>query len=134
VLATTDDPRHLVAPVFAILVVLVLASEGRRSSLGQLAGGLSYALYLNHWIAVFAVHELFDHLGLPRSMSAEVLAYGLAVTGSAVHYIAIDRTIMVHRPRFFTVERGQFLRAAGYLLFSAGLLLGLLSWGMPFLS
>lgn len=42
-------------PFFAIAVVLLCAVPGNRSSIGRFVGGVSYPLYLNHWIALVGI-------------------------------------------------------------------------------
>ena len=51
----------LIAPFCALSVVLLLAIRGKRHPGGALAGGISYPLYLNAWIAVFTVNAMFKH-------------------------------------------------------------------------
>ena len=125
-------PVRQIAAVFSIAVVLVLAVEGERGPAGLLLGGLSYSLYLNHWIPVFAVHVALSRAGLQPSDAAAVVAYLLAVGGAALHFLLIDRTIQRRRGAWFTVARGQALRNTGYALFLAGLALGLAVWGAPY--
>ena len=50
------DNESVFGPAVAVTVVTALASKGPRGWLGGYAGGLSYPLYLNHWIGAFAVH------------------------------------------------------------------------------
>lgn len=129
---TPDMPMRQIAPVFAIAVVLFLAVEGPRGSAGLLAGGLSYPLYLNHWIPVFAVHFGLSLIGRESSHGWEVVAYLLGVAGAALHFIVIDRNIQRWRGAVFTVGRGQVLRYTAYGLFLAGLALGFISHGLPY--
>ena len=106
---------------------------GERGRSGLLFGGLSYPLYLNHWVPVFAVHWLLSRGGgLASNDIWEILAYLLAVAGAALHYVVIDRNIQAWRGAFYTIRRGQALRYAAYGLFLAGLALGLATWGLPF--
>jgi hypothetical protein len=61
-----------------------------------------------------------------------VLAYLLAVAGTALHYQLIDLGIQRHRGAWFTVARGQALRSVGYGLFLVGLVVGIADWGAPY--
>lgn len=129
---TPGMPIRQIAPIFAISVILLLAVEGPRSPLGLVAGGLSYPLYLNHWIPVFAVHFVLSRAGLETSDFWETVAWLLAVLGAALHFLLIDRNIQRYRGRVFTPALGRNLGLAAYGLLLAGITLGTLSWGLPF--
>lgn len=131
-LVTPGMPMRQIAPIFAIAVILLLAVEGPRSQLGLLAGGLSYPLYLNHWIPVFAVHFVLSRVGLETSDLWETLAWLLAVLGAALHFLVIDRAIQRHRGCVFTPALGRGLGLTAYGLLLSGVVLGTLSWGLPF--
>ena len=45
---TTD--YALYSPLFSICLVLLLARKGKKNAIGSFLGGISYPLYLNHWI------------------------------------------------------------------------------------
>lgn len=122
----------LMVPFFAIAVVLVVAREGPRSGVGEFFGGLSYPLYLNHWVAVYAVHALWDQLGLPRAAISEATAYVIAVAGAGLHFHFIDSPLLASRPELYTLARGRALRSMAYLLLMAGLAIGVSSWGVPY--
>lgn len=110
---------------------LVLAVPGERGLLGELAGGLSYSLYLNAWILVFVVHFVRTRLGLAAGPGAELVAYILGVLAAALHFQLVDRSIQHHRGGWYSPAIGRACRAAGYALFAAGLAFGIALWGAP---
>jgi peptidoglycan/LPS O-acetylase OafA/YrhL len=113
--------------VFSISAVLALATVGQPSQLGKLFGGCSYSLYLNHWIAIFAINLFFDQ----RSWVTFSLTLMLATILAFAHYLIIDRTIQMNRARFYTPARGRMAMTAGYTICFVGILLGSALWGLP---
>ena len=57
----------VLAPLLSICIVLLLAVEGPRQPIGAVAGGMSYPLYLNHWIGGFVARALLSPFGLRES-------------------------------------------------------------------
>jgi peptidoglycan/LPS O-acetylase OafA/YrhL len=51
---------ELLAPLCSIAIVLLLAVTGKQHRFGAFAGGISYPLYLNHWIGVFVAHAVLN--------------------------------------------------------------------------
>ncbi len=131
-LAMPGAPVTRIAPVFALCAVLALAVPGQRSGLGELLGGLSFPLYLNHWFFFFLFHASLKQLGGEMTVGADLLAYGAAVLGGGMHYLLIDRMILRHRGRFYSPAAGRAFQYSAYALFTAGLVLGLLLWRTPF--
>lgn len=114
------------APFFAVAVVLALSASGRRSKVAQFFGGVSYPLYLNHWIAAFVVHA-FEKLILRSQLpfAGYVISdYLVAVAGTTVLYVLIDREIQRRRNDWFTPQRGRRLGITGYCLLAIGLVAG----------
>ena len=72
-------PYEAVAPFAAIAIVLLLATPGQRQPLGALVGGMSYPLYLNHWIGVYVANALLGRFGLRDSPVRQVVATLLAL-------------------------------------------------------
>ena len=57
-LLVAEAPYFLVAPILGLGVVLLLSAPGQQHRLGAVFGGMSYPLYLNHWIGLFAMQVL----------------------------------------------------------------------------
>jgi peptidoglycan/LPS O-acetylase OafA/YrhL len=110
--------------ICGICIVLLAAVPGTRRAVGEVAGGMSYQLYLNHWIGVFVGHALFTRFGLrdapERQAFAAVFDIGLAVG----LYWFIDRRLHVIRARWATPARERFAIIAGYGLVLTGCALG----------
>ena len=118
-------PYALVAPAPAVAVVLLLAVPGRKSGIGSLAGGLSYPLYLNHWIGIFVANALLGRSGSHESWTATIVAGTTSIALAAALYWWIDRRLLANRHHLFTQLRGKLAMAASYALVAAGILFGL---------
>ncbi|MBA4306401.1 MAG: acyltransferase [Sphingopyxis sp.] len=111
-------------PIFAVAIVIALAKPGRRARLAQTAGGLSYPLYLNHWIGVFAVNFVSKRW-LPLDFEMFVLAqYVLNIAVALALYFAVDRQVQLRRGIWYNDELGKRLALTSYALVGSGLILG----------
>ena len=117
-------PSKGVDSVFALVVVLISAGEGIRSNVAIFFGGLSFPLYLNHWIGHFVVHayeKIVIDLSEPVVIGA---AYFVSVVIAGVMYWGIDRQIQLRRGRWYSDLLGRRLMIAGYALFAIGVVAG----------
>jgi peptidoglycan/LPS O-acetylase OafA/YrhL len=111
-------------PIFAVAIVIALAKPGRRARLAQTAGGLSYPLYLNHWIGVFAVNFVSKRW-LPLDFEMFVLVqYVLNIAVALALYFAVDRQVQLRRGTWYNDELGKRLALTSYALVGSGLILG----------
>lgn len=111
------------APIFAVSTVLLLAIPSCRKTRHGIAvffGGISYPLYLNHWIGTFLAHELAF-----SPLLTVAVAYIIAVIVASVAYIAVDVQVQRYRGRFFTRGRGRAFAALAYTVLALGVLGGL---------
>lgn len=115
---------NLLAPIFGISVVLLTAAEGQRGTVGMLAGGISYPLYLNHWTGIFLANFVSKHAGLPL-LPTVLLAWAAAVAAATVAYELIDKRVPRIRRRYYSPRAGKALMLAAYLLCATGTLAGL---------
>lgn len=118
-----------IAPACAVLIVLLLARAGRRSCTGAFFGGLSYQLYLNHWIGGFVATVLLIPFGLRQSPLVVVLAVPISVGLAALLYRFIDRPLLERRAALFTFRRGLVATATGYTLVAIGIAYGIWKTG-----
>ncbi len=117
------------APVFALSLVMLAARPTARSSFGKLAGGISFPLYLNAWLGVFAVHAVLKNLHLyDTSLVGPLLTFAGALCAGAATYLLIDRNVMMTRDRYYTRATGIILGLAAYSLLLFGLCFGLVRW------
>jgi peptidoglycan/LPS O-acetylase OafA/YrhL len=111
-------------PIFAVAIVIALAKPGRRARLAQTAGGLSYPLYLNHWIGVFAVNFVSKRW-LALDFQTFVLAqYVLNIAVALALYLAVDRQVQLRRGIWYSDDLGKSLALTSYALVGTGLILG----------
>lgn len=110
-----------IAPVAAIAIVLLLSVPGKRGSVGEFLGGMSYPFYLYHWVGMFAANFIAKQVTLP---SVGWTAYSIAFVVGAVAYVVVDRNIMRYRGGWYTPRRGWVLATIAYSLFIAGVVGG----------
>jgi peptidoglycan/LPS O-acetylase OafA/YrhL len=116
-----DDYYPMGAPLAALLIVLLCSRVGIRTETGKFLGGVSYPLYLNHWIGLFAANALHKLLGLSQSMW-NAAGYGLAIVVGVVAYLAVDRNVLKFRQTHYSDRAGMTLTVVAYGLLIAGLL------------
>lgn len=121
-------PYAVFAPIFSIAVVLLCAQPGRRSPVAVFLGGVSYPMYLNHWMGAFVVNGAVKHLPAMPVLVAQFASYAGGVAAGIVAYLLIDRVVMARRDGFFHVRLGRAVAAVAYLAVIAGLLFGLVRW------
>lgn len=114
------------APLFAVCLVLLLAQPGKHSLFAAWVGGISYPMYLNHWIGVFIANAAFKPLGLKDSLLCRLSGVAIALVVAAILYALVDRTIRQNRDRYFVILRGKIAAALGFGLVAVGLVGGLL--------
>lgn len=112
------------APLCAISVVLLLATPGTATRLGIIAGGMSYPLYLNHWIGVFVGNALLGPFGLRNTPSRQLLACVISIAIAVAHYHWIDRQVLQQRGAWYTPSRGRLLMMLAYTMVGCGLVWG----------
>ncbi|SHM85742.1 acyltransferase family protein [Bradyrhizobium lablabi] len=119
-------PYRIGAPIAAISIVLLLGQKGEHSRVLTFLGGVSFPMYLNHWIATFAINGIFSKFGLQRSFYSQMLCVILALLIASVLYICIDRVIKTNRDRYFTNSKGTAVAVCGFALVAIGVIGGLL--------
>ncbi|MBD3733676.1 MAG: acyltransferase [Sphingopyxis sp.] len=119
---STEIPA--LSSVLAVAIVIAAAKPGRRSSIAQTAGGLSYPLYLNHWIGVFAVNFISKRW-VPIDFGIFVVVQYAVNIGIALGlYLAVDRQIQIRRGGWYSDKLGQRLAITAYIAVCAGLVAG----------
>jgi peptidoglycan/LPS O-acetylase OafA/YrhL len=114
------------APIAGSMIVLLLARQGKKSPVAGLFGGLSYELYLNHWIGGFIVQVVFLSLGGSKSSPwALAPSLALSVVIAAGLYWFIDRPLRRMRLRLYTPTLGRTAMILGYAILAAGISFGL---------
>ncbi len=114
------------APLVAVCIVLFLAVRGKPMFMGKFLGGMSYPLYLNHWIGVFVGHALMSPFGMRDTMGRHVFSAILNLGIAASLYWCVDRRIVAMRGQLFTGERGKLTMHLGYGLVAVGIVGGLI--------
>lgn len=115
----------LISPFLAISTVLLLAVPGPRQPWGEIAGGMSYPLYLNHWIGVYVANALLQPFGLRGSMAGHALSTLLNIALGVVLYLYMDRQLLNRRSAWYTRSRGMWVTRVAYLTVAIGLLVGI---------
>jgi peptidoglycan/LPS O-acetylase OafA/YrhL len=115
----------LLAPVCAVSLVLLLAIRGRRHPGGALAGGISYHLYLNAWIAVFTVNAIFKHFGFQSVVVHETLVLILSISLAALLYWSFDRQLLKRRNQLYSPRVAYATMFVAYVAATLGIVGGL---------
>jgi peptidoglycan/LPS O-acetylase OafA/YrhL len=111
------------APVFSIAVVLLAARPGFRGSFSRFVGGISFPIYLNHWIGVFGANAMTKVIPLPGIVWA-LLAYSGGVIAGTLAYVLVDQNVLRWRSYYFTPPRGIASAVIACTLLAAGMLGG----------
>lgn len=118
-------PYFAGSAISSILIVLALAQPGRSyGRVAAFAGGMSYSLYLNHWIGVWMADQFAKRISLAHPIYHSV-ALALSIAVAAALYALIDKPVHRHRAEHFCPRRGLILASAGYALVSVGIITGL---------
>jgi peptidoglycan/LPS O-acetylase OafA/YrhL len=116
----------LIAPFCAISLVLLLAIRGKRHPGGELAGGASYPLYLNAWIAVFAVNAIYKHFGFRSVAVHETLVLLMSIALGALLYWFFDRQLLARRNQLYSPRIARVTMSVAYGAVALGIVGGLL--------
>lgn len=112
-------------PLVALAIVLLLARPGRKTALGAFWGGMSYQLYLNHWIGLFAAHSVAQRLSLDATWTTLLFGFPLSLLLAGTLYLAVDKQTMGSRRAWYTPQRAMLAACAAYTLTTIGLMLAL---------
>ena len=119
-----QDLYNKIKPFFAISCVLLLARKGARNPISAFLGGVSYPLYLNHWIGVFLANFLFGHSH--DSLLRNIVSSTSNILICSIFYVLIDKKMLSIRDRLYTVKRGKIALFTGYLVVTIGVIFGLI--------
>ena len=106
--------------------MLLLPQKGPHSRIASFVGGVSYPLYLNHWIGTFAANAAFGRIGLRDTWICQVSGVLVAIAVATVLYVCIDRNARNNRARYFSALRGKALAGIGFALLTTGIIGGFL--------
>lgn len=104
------------AHLFAISLVLLLTRPGPKDNMGEFLGGISYQLYLNHWIGVFVFNAALKPLGLNDSPLRQLLACLLNYAIAACIYKIIDRRLRAKRDQWYAPSKAITITSLAYTL------------------
>jgi peptidoglycan/LPS O-acetylase OafA/YrhL len=125
-LLSIDHNYIKTAPVISILIVLLLAVDGPQTRLGAIVGGMSYQLYLNHWIGFFAAHAILNPLGLRNSIYSHLISVVLNIGIAIFLYWFMDRKINKFRDQWYSHQRGTHSIKIAYGMIVVGTTAGLI--------
>jgi peptidoglycan/LPS O-acetylase OafA/YrhL len=102
--------------------VLLLATKGRQNRFGAIVGGMSYPLYLNHWIGSFVAHAALKTIDSRDSLWWYPLSTAINIAIAYGLYCIIDRPVLRKRSQLFTNKRGRLAMLTAYGILLIGLL------------
>ncbi len=115
-----------IAPFAAVSIVLLLAQVGKKNKLGTIVGGMSYPLYLNHWIGFFIAHAALKPFGLRDSALAHIISFVLNISLAIALYWFIDKRLLASRGQWFNQKRGVITTYIAYSMVIVGCIVGFL--------
>lgn len=112
----------IAAPIFSISLILFLATPGRSTRIGQLLGGMSYPLYLNHWIGVYAINYIFPNMR--NTTASAIMSSILSIFLAMCMYVFIDRKLLANRDSWHSPAREKATTLTAYFLLFIGISYG----------
>ena len=113
-----------IVPFAAISIILLLSHKGAQNKVGAIFGGMSYQLYLNHWIGLFIAHALLKPYGLRDSAYSYMMSISLNIIIAVALYWFIDKRLLAIRGELFTKQRGLITTIIAYSMVIIGSLVG----------
>lgn len=113
-----------IVPFAAISIILLLSQRGEQNKIGAIFGGMSYQLYLNHWIGLFIAHALLKPYGLRDSAYSYMMSISLNIIIAVALYWFIDKRLLAMRGELFTIKRGLITTTIAYSMVIVGCLVG----------
>jgi peptidoglycan/LPS O-acetylase OafA/YrhL len=120
--------RYMI-PIFAIVTVLLCARPGQRTAFGKWIGGISFPMYLNHWIGLFVAAAIASRLPNLGVLTADIFGFALSIAVAALAYRLIDRNLYTYRSSWYAPALGITAVMAAYTLMALGLIFGLYAIG-----
>jgi peptidoglycan/LPS O-acetylase OafA/YrhL len=116
------------APFIGVMVVLLFAWRGEAPSsrVAVFLGGVSYPLYLNHWLGLRGVRLVSDTFHIELGFGSKMAGMLAAIAVSSLLYFLIDVQVAKRRDQWFSSTRGVALALIGVSLVVTGLIGGLL--------
>lgn len=114
-----EEIYHLTAPLFSILLVLILAIPGKQNQFEKIIGGMSYPLYLNHWIGVYAIN--FALPSIRNTISSAILSSLISILLAIAMYAFIDRKLLENRNQWYAPSKGIIITLTAYAIPIAGI-------------
>jgi peptidoglycan/LPS O-acetylase OafA/YrhL len=118
-------PYIVGASLSSVAIVLLLAQPGNHSQVATFLGGISFPMYLNHWIGVFIANVAFGKFGLRDTTICHVSGVIISLVVAVILYAAIDRNVKNRRDQYFSDIRGGRVAACGFALVAIGVVGGL---------
>src|SRR5512139_3138723 len=112
------------APVLSICTVLFLAAKGEQRPFGKFVGGVSYPLYLNHWIGVFVANYAMSPFGLRDSPARQAVSILINILLASALYWHVDRRMLALRGALYSEARAKNIMFAAYGIVIVGLFFG----------
>lgn len=111
-----------VVPLVALSIVLLLANPGQKTVTGAFLGGMSYQLYLNHWVGLFVAHSVATRFELDQVATTLLLGFPLSIVLAAVLYVLVDKRTMANRDSWYSPARAKAAMVTAYATTGVGLL------------
>ena len=123
---TSTSTYSHTSPFAAVSIILLLAVKGQKTKLGSMVGGMSYPLYLNHWVGLFVAHACLKPFGLRDSFYANIMSLCLNVSLAIALYWFMDKKLLAIRNNLYTEKLGKIFTFLAFSTVIIGVIVGLM--------
>ncbi|QEW06260.1 acyltransferase family protein [Nitrincola iocasae] len=111
--------------LFSASIVMLLKIPGNPHQIGLFLGGISYSLYLNHWLGEFIANFVVKHTFITNISIRNLISFSSAYIIASIIYIIIEKYCIKMRPLWYTPIYGKYSIIAAYGTVTLGLFIGI---------
>lgn len=110
--------------LFSASIIMLLRIPGKSHKIGLFLGGISYSLYLNHWLGEFIANYIVKHTFINSTSIRNLISFLSAYIIASLIYIIIEKYCIKMRPLWYTPTYGKYSIIAAYGTVILGLFIG----------
>ncbi|WP_151669203.1 acyltransferase family protein [Nitrincola schmidtii] len=110
--------------IFSAALIMLLKIPGQHHKAGVFLGGISYSLYLNHWMGEFLANFSMK-IGLTNNITIRYLiSFISAYIIASIIYLTVEKYCIRMRPVWYNVAYGKLAVFFAYSTVAIGILVG----------